>query len=94
MVTQHRHSSKSNFWTGPFRQTACLGGAIICLVSISGCSPPAPTGQVVATVNGQEITVQDLEAEARAHNQGPRPPNATEIFAPYSIAGRSSGRMA
>ena len=36
------------------------------LISLAACSPQAPKGQVVANVNGQEITIQDLQAEARA----------------------------
>lgn len=32
---------------------------------LAGCGSHEPTGQVVAVVNGQEITVQDLQAEAR-----------------------------
>jgi EpsD family peptidyl-prolyl cis-trans isomerase len=33
----------------------------------TGCSPSAPKGQVIATVNGVEITPQDLQAEARSN---------------------------
>jgi hypothetical protein len=33
----------------------------------SGCHPQQPGGQVIATVNGQEITPQDLQAEARSN---------------------------
>jgi hypothetical protein len=32
----------------------------------AGCSKPGIKGQVIATVNGQEITPQDLQAEARS----------------------------
>jgi len=36
------------------------------MLAIAGCKPGGPSGQVVATVNGKEITSQDLVAEARA----------------------------
>jgi len=42
----------------------CAGAAL------AGCGGQAPRGQVVATVGGQEITVQDLAAEARAGGRG------------------------
>jgi peptidyl-prolyl cis-trans isomerase C len=35
-------------------------------MALQACHGGAPKGQVVATVNGQEITYQDLSAEARA----------------------------
>ena len=35
-------------------------------LTLQGCNAGAPKGQVVAVVNGQEITYQDLSAEARA----------------------------
>jgi EpsD family peptidyl-prolyl cis-trans isomerase len=36
------------------------------LLGMAACKPGGPSGQVVATVNGKEITSQDLAAEARA----------------------------
>src|SRR5277367_6372562 len=45
-------------------------GVLASLAMAAGCSPHGPNGQVVATVNGQEITTQDLAAEARSSNQG------------------------
>jgi peptidyl-prolyl cis-trans isomerase C len=45
-------------------------GARICLtllaVSVGACSQPEPDGQVVAVVNGEEITIPELNEEARA----------------------------
>lgn len=38
------------------------------VLTLAACKPGTPTGQVVATVNGKEITSQDLLAEARAGN--------------------------
>lgn len=46
----------------------CAGGALL----LGGCHKQ-PEGQVVATVNGKEITQQELEAEAQAAQV---PPNA------------------
>ena len=51
----------------PLRPSSPL---VICaaatLLSMAACSPQPPKGQVVANVDGQEITLQDLQAEARA----------------------------
>ena len=48
---------------GP-RGTAAAG--VLLALALAGCGRHAPKGQVVATVGKQEITRQDLEAEARA----------------------------
>jgi peptidyl-prolyl cis-trans isomerase C len=40
--------------------------ALLMSLGVSACHPAAPKGQVVAVLNGQEITNQDLLAEARA----------------------------
>lgn len=37
-------------------------------LALAACKPAGPSGEVVATVNGKEITNQDLVAEARAGN--------------------------
>ena len=39
---------------------------------LAACSGKAPKGQVLAVVNGQEVTVQDLASEARARKLGGR----------------------
>jgi EpsD family peptidyl-prolyl cis-trans isomerase len=46
-----------------------LGAQAFILLSalLVGCSQQAPGGQVIAKVNGQEITPQDLQAEARSN---------------------------
>jgi EpsD family peptidyl-prolyl cis-trans isomerase len=62
------------------------------VLAAAGCKAHAPTGQVVATVNGKEITGQDLLAEARASgaqgHQDPRPilqrVIARELLAQYA----------
>ncbi len=47
---------------------ALVGPCVMALASVAaGCSPPGSRGQVIATVNGEEITPQDLEAEARSN---------------------------
>ena len=56
-----KSGSRHGWWTSPL-----LICAAATLVSVAACSPQTPKGQVVANVNGQEITVQDLQAEARA----------------------------
>lgn len=49
------------------RERAVLAlGVLAAAASLAACKGHAPTGQVVAVVNGQEITGQDLAAEARA----------------------------
>jgi hypothetical protein len=35
---------------------------------LTACNPEVPTGQVIAVVNGEEITTAELNAEARARN--------------------------
>ena len=37
-------------------------------LAVGGCGSKAPEGQVVATVDGQEVTLQELNAEAQAAN--------------------------
>jgi len=44
-----------------------IGSCLVAVVLLAaGCSKPGIKGQVIATVNGQEITPQDLQAEARS----------------------------
>lgn len=52
---------------GPHTTRAAIWVLVVlgcCLVS--ACGSPKPTGQVLAVVNGQEVTRQDIEAEQRA----------------------------
>jgi EpsD family peptidyl-prolyl cis-trans isomerase len=42
-------------------------GLIALAAMTTGCHRQGPGGQVIATVNGQEITPQDLQAEARSN---------------------------
>jgi EpsD family peptidyl-prolyl cis-trans isomerase len=45
-----------------------MGSCLIALAATSAaCHRQGPAGQVIATVNGQEITPQDLQAEARSN---------------------------
>jgi len=44
--------------------------AVVLGLLLADCSAPKPKGQVVAVVNGQEVTVQDINSEAMA--EGPR----------------------
>ena len=44
----------------------CAGSALV-----AGCSKKAPAGQVAATVNGKEITLQELNTELQAANVPP-----------------------
>lgn len=41
-------------------------GALLIVASLASCTDQKPQGQVIATVNGKEITSQDLQAEYRA----------------------------
>ncbi|MBV9509021.1 MAG: hypothetical protein JO303_01915 [Caulobacteraceae bacterium] len=49
---------------------APLAALALLAAGVAGCSGHTPQGQVVAVVNNQEITYQDLNAEARAEGQG------------------------
>jgi EpsD family peptidyl-prolyl cis-trans isomerase len=42
--------------------------AFAMLLLAAGCNPAAPKGQVIAVVNGQEITLAELNEEARARS--------------------------
>ena len=50
------------------RRKLLFTGAQLCALAlaVAACKPGGPSGQVVATVNGKEITSQDLASEARA----------------------------
>lgn len=50
-----------------------IGGVIltgVCIISLgsSGCHQPPATGQVLATVGGRDVTLQDVRAEGRAEH--------------------------
>jgi EpsD family peptidyl-prolyl cis-trans isomerase len=46
-----------------------LGVGVVCVAALlSGCKPKTPQGQVAATVNGEEVTLQELNAELSAAN--------------------------
>lgn len=46
-----------------------VGIGLVCVAALlAGCKPKTPQGQVVATVNGQEVTLQELNAETSAAN--------------------------
>ena len=47
-------------------KTLLLGSAAALPFVISSCNKPAPKGQVIAVVNGEELTVGELNEEARA----------------------------
>jgi EpsD family peptidyl-prolyl cis-trans isomerase len=49
-----------------------LGVGVVCVAALlSGCKPKTPEGQVAATVNGEEVTLQELNAEINAANLPP-----------------------
>ena len=50
-----------------------IAGTLASIV-LSGCGAKMPKGQVVAVVNGEEVTTQDLQAEQRALGTGPVSP--------------------
>lgn len=52
---------------------------------VAGCHKGAPQGQVVATVNGQEVTLQELNAEVQSANL---PPNADKQAAQRAMLQR------
>ncbi len=76
---------------GLARDGLCLALCVVAL-SATACKPKTPGGQVVATVNGKEITGQDLMAEARGSGaQGRQDPQvllqkvvARELLAEYA----------
>jgi EpsD family peptidyl-prolyl cis-trans isomerase len=39
---------------------------LLALAGLSACTKPAPAGEVIATVNGEDVTGSQIEAEARA----------------------------
>ncbi len=50
------------------RRSGLIGSCLLALATAAaGCHPQQTGGQVIATVNGQEITPQDLQAEARSN---------------------------
>jgi EpsD family peptidyl-prolyl cis-trans isomerase len=51
---------------------------------LADCSAPTPKGQVVAVVNGQEVTVQDINSEAIA--EGPRRTSDPKVLLQKVIA--------
>ncbi len=49
-----------------------VGIGMVCVAALlTGCKPKTPQGQVAATVNGQEVTLQELNAETIAANLPP-----------------------
>lgn len=64
---------------------AHLATAAICLVSLSACdkSAKAPEGQVVATIDGKEVTIHELNAEMAlmGNNTGNAPRKLVESVA-------------
>ena len=64
--------------------TAARLAGLAALALISGCHKAAPSGQVIATVNGEDITSRDLQAEMAAANL---PPNIdAKAIAPIVVA--------
>ncbi len=51
------------------RLKAKVAGAAL-IAMLAGCGQKTPKGQVLAVVNGQEVTAQDVAAEARARKIG------------------------
>ena len=75
-ATQKSHSSDSLSLSNSLKNygrqwTHCL---VLATIALASCSDQKPKGQVVATVNGAEITAQELQAEYRATgiNNGPQ----------------------
>lgn len=48
------------------RRPILVAGALAAALGASGCHRSAPAGQVLATVGGKDITLQDVRAEGRA----------------------------
>lgn len=46
-------------------------GLLATVAVITGCNKSAPSGQVAATVNGKEVTLQEINAELQAANLPP-----------------------
>jgi EpsD family peptidyl-prolyl cis-trans isomerase len=66
------------------------GGLGACKFELPGSKPKAPTGQVAATVGGQEITVRDLRAELTgAPNTDPSSLKQAEQATLRNIVGRT-----
>jgi len=54
--------------TQPLNRALMLGASVAAALALAACGEKAPEGQVVATVNGEEITLPELNAEAQAAN--------------------------
>ncbi len=57
-----------------------LAVGVLGVAEMTACTAKKPTGQVVAVVNGQEITTHDLDAEARADGARNGGANTTEML--------------
>jgi EpsD family peptidyl-prolyl cis-trans isomerase len=76
-TTLHTNSPSSSRWA-PGLQAVMLG------LLLTACNAQTPKGQVVAIVNGQEVTVQDVKSEAVA--EGPRRSSDPKVLLQKVIA--------
>jgi EpsD family peptidyl-prolyl cis-trans isomerase len=64
--------SKSVFPAGPLKRRGLILPSLLGVgMLLAGCNKSAPTGQVVATVNGKEVTRYELSVEPAAVNAPP-----------------------
>lgn len=70
--------------------SAPLLATLIASGFLAGCGSHEPTGQVVAVVNGQEITVQDLQAEARGVKASGDPKGLLPIVVARTLLAQSA----
>ena len=72
--------------------TSLLATSIITGLLV-GCGSHEPTGQVVAVVNGQEITVQDLQAEARGVKSNGDPRSLLPVVVARTLLAQGAHRQ-
>jgi len=65
------------------RRVAPITVTVLALL-LANCSAPTPKGQVIAVVNGQEVTAQDINSEAMA--EGPRRSSDPKVLLQKVIA--------
>ena len=63
--------------------------ALACGAALAGCNKTVATGQVLATVGGKDITLQDVRAEGRADGVSPTAGHAADVALLQRVVDRS-----
>lgn len=80
-IVHRLHSLRMAAATG-FGKHSAQGLAMLCLFLAASCSDPAPTGQVLARVDGEEITFRELQQDMEVVHvgSGSNQPDQSAIF--------------